>query len=133
MQEAPAETRKDIIKMLAEIIGHVAESCEVGGKAASISSVAYAYGPAECAGLAQQLLTLILELLGKTASLSQAPLASAWQFWCFGSLKRVPPGCEVPCLRAATSYAVSISIGAPCLALSFAHAARIPDGHKVAE
>ncbi|CAL5229954.1 g13383 [Coccomyxa viridis] len=64
--EAPADTRKGIIKILAEIIGHVTESCEVGGNTASIPTVAYACGPAECAGLAQQLLTLILELLGSS-------------------------------------------------------------------
>lgn len=68
MQEAPADIRKDIIKMLAEIIGHVTESGEFGGYmgTASMPTTAYACGPAECASLAQQLLTLILELLGKT-------------------------------------------------------------------
>ncbi len=83
MQEAPADTRKDIIKMLAEIIGHGTESCEAGGNTASIRTAAYACGPAECAGLAQQLLTLILELLGKTASLSQTPPTLAWKIWRF--------------------------------------------------
>ena len=67
LQEAPADIRKDIVKMLAEIIGHRSDSCELGGSSgtAPIHTMAYACGPAECAGLAQLLLTLILELLGK--------------------------------------------------------------------
>ena len=66
-QEAPADIRKDIIKMLAETTGHVTDSCEVRGISGTspIPNLAYACGPAECAGLAQQLLMLILELLGK--------------------------------------------------------------------
>ena len=67
MQEASADSRKDIIKMLAEIIGRVTGPCEGRGNTgtATIPTEAYSCGPAECAGLAQQLLTLILELLGE--------------------------------------------------------------------
>ena len=51
--------------MLAEIIGHDRASAEAEGSSdASASTEAFACGPAECSGLAQQLLALILELLG---------------------------------------------------------------------
>ena len=51
--------------MLAEIIGHDGASAEAEGSIdAAASTEAFACGSAECSGLAQQLLVLILELLG---------------------------------------------------------------------
>ena len=54
--------------MLAEVIGHAAEPCEVNGStnaSAPNTTESFACGPAEVASLVLQLVTLILELLGK--------------------------------------------------------------------
>ena len=65
MQAATVDVRRDIIRMLAEVIGHDGASAEAEGSGhAAASAEAVACGPAECFGLAQQLLALILELLG---------------------------------------------------------------------
>ena len=65
MQAAPVDVRRDIIRMLAEVIGYDGASAEAeGSNDAAASAEAFACGPAECFGLAQQLLALILELLG---------------------------------------------------------------------
>lgn len=65
MQAAPVDVRRDIIRMLAEVIGHDGASAEAeGSNGAAASTEAFACGRAQCFGLAQQLLALILELLG---------------------------------------------------------------------
>lgn len=65
MQEAPVDMRKDIIKMLAECIGYAAPQAEQSSSEAAAAPEGYACGQVECASLAQQLLNLILELLGR--------------------------------------------------------------------
>ena len=64
--------------MLAEIIGHVVAPAGEGGSTDTAPPTeAFACGPAECSNLAQQLFSLILELLGEAL----VWLSLGWHGW----------------------------------------------------
>ena len=80
MQEASADTRLEIIRMLAEVIGHVTEPGRAKGSsdAGQTTYEESSCGP-ECASLAQQLLQLILELMGKASFMLSRSLLKLWR------------------------------------------------------
>ena len=80
MQETSADTRLEIIRMLAEVIGHVAEPGRAKGSndGGQTTYEEFACGPIECASLAQQLLQLILEVMGEAPFLPSTSLFKLW-------------------------------------------------------
>lgn len=73
--------RLEIIRMLAEVIGHVTELGRAKGSsdAGQTTYEEFSCGPMECASLAQQLLQLILELMGKAPFMLSRSLLKLWR------------------------------------------------------
>jgi hypothetical protein len=80
MQETSADTRLETIRMLAEVIGHVTEAGRAKGSndGGQTTYEEFACGPIECASLAQQLLQLILEVMGEAPFLPSTSLFKLW-------------------------------------------------------